>query len=117
MVSLQQRLYGLFPASLLPPHAASFVWALMTVVLPDPAGYGRILRDADGRVTGNVEHRDADPAQLAIAEVNTGILCARSSRLVRWLERQAARRRGGAGAAHAAEEALYTAWKIDEAKP
>lgn len=43
---------------------------------PDPTGYGRIVRDAGGAVSGIVEHRDASPAELAITEVNAGILVA-----------------------------------------
>ncbi len=50
-------------------HAVSVI----TAVVPDPSGYGRIMRDADGLVTGIVEHKDADPAQRAIAEINSGL--------------------------------------------
>jgi len=46
---------------------------VLTTVLEDPTGYGRILRDADGAVTGIVEQRDATPAQLAVNEVNAGV--------------------------------------------
>jgi len=53
--------------------------ALLTVVLPDPTGYGRIVRDAQGRVTGIVEQKDATEEQLAINEGNTGILAAKAS--------------------------------------
>jgi bifunctional UDP-N-acetylglucosamine pyrophosphorylase/glucosamine-1-phosphate N-acetyltransferase len=59
--------------------------ALLSVRLCDPAGYGRILRDADGRVRGIVEHRDASEVQRAIEEVNTGVLAARAADLRRWL--------------------------------
>jgi bifunctional UDP-N-acetylglucosamine pyrophosphorylase/glucosamine-1-phosphate N-acetyltransferase len=48
--------------------------ALLTVKLPDPTGYGRILRDASGEVAAIVEQKDASAEQLAITEVNTGIL-------------------------------------------
>ena len=47
--------------------------ALLTVTLPDPTGYGRIVRDADGAVQGIVEHKDATEAQRAITEVYSGI--------------------------------------------
>ncbi|MFC3686903.1 bifunctional UDP-N-acetylglucosamine diphosphorylase/glucosamine-1-phosphate N-acetyltransferase GlmU [Aquipuribacter hungaricus] len=47
--------------------------ALMTAVLEDPTGYGRVVRDADGAVTAVVEQRDADEAQRALREVNGGI--------------------------------------------
>jgi bifunctional UDP-N-acetylglucosamine pyrophosphorylase / glucosamine-1-phosphate N-acetyltransferase len=46
---------------------------VVTTVLDDPAGYGRIVRDDAGRVTGIVEHRDATEEQRAITEVNTGV--------------------------------------------
>ncbi|MFP5405809.1 MAG: bifunctional UDP-N-acetylglucosamine diphosphorylase/glucosamine-1-phosphate N-acetyltransferase GlmU [Gammaproteobacteria bacterium] len=58
---------------------------LLTVVLDDPTGYGRIVRDADGRIRRIVEQHDADEATLAIHEVNTGILVAPTPALVRWL--------------------------------
>jgi bifunctional UDP-N-acetylglucosamine pyrophosphorylase/glucosamine-1-phosphate N-acetyltransferase len=46
---------------------------VLTAELPDPTGYGRILRDASDAVIGIVEHKDADRAQLAIHEINSGI--------------------------------------------
>ena len=58
---------------------------LLTVTLPDPSGYGRIVRDAAGEVCAIVEQKDAQPAQLAIREVNTGILCLPATRLRGWL--------------------------------
>ena len=45
---------------------------VLTAQVPDPTGYGRILRDADGLVSGIIEHRDADDAQLQITEINSG---------------------------------------------
>ncbi len=45
---------------------------LLTAVVDDPTGYGRVLRDGD-EVTAIVEHRDATPAQRAIREINAGI--------------------------------------------
>jgi bifunctional UDP-N-acetylglucosamine pyrophosphorylase/glucosamine-1-phosphate N-acetyltransferase len=41
--------------------------------LPDPTGYGRVVRDENGDVTKIVEHRDASPAERAIKEVNSGM--------------------------------------------
>ena len=61
--------------------------ALLTVELDDPAGYGRIVRDDDGRIVRIVEHRDATPAELAIGEINTGILVADGPSLERWIAR------------------------------
>ena len=46
---------------------------VLTAVVNDPAGYGRIMRDDRGRITGIVEHKDATEAQRAIAEINSGI--------------------------------------------
>jgi bifunctional UDP-N-acetylglucosamine pyrophosphorylase / glucosamine-1-phosphate N-acetyltransferase len=46
---------------------------VLTAQVPDPTGYGRVLRDADGMITGIVEHRDADEVQREIIEINSGI--------------------------------------------
>jgi len=46
---------------------------VLTAVLDDPTGYGRIVRDADDTIAGIVEERDADEATRAIAEVNTSV--------------------------------------------
>ena len=46
--------------------------ALVSARLADPSGYGRIVRAADGTATAIVEETDADPATLAIDEVNAG---------------------------------------------
>jgi len=46
---------------------------VLTAALPDPTGYGRVVRGADGQVTSIVEHRDADEATLAIDEINSGV--------------------------------------------
>ena len=53
----------------------------------DPAGYGRIVRDPQGRVAAIVEHRDADDEQRRIRTINTGIIAAESDSLKRWLSR------------------------------
>lgn len=58
---------------------------LVTVRLPDPAGYGRILRDSQGRVTGIIEEKDATDAEREITEVNTGIMAVPAGRLRGWL--------------------------------
>ncbi|OYD22707.1 bifunctional UDP-N-acetylglucosamine diphosphorylase/glucosamine-1-phosphate N-acetyltransferase GlmU [Oceanimonas baumannii] len=57
---------------------------LLTVNLANPTGYGRIVRE-QGKVTGIVEQKDASPEQLAINEVNTGVLVADAGRLKAWL--------------------------------
>jgi len=61
--------------------------ALLTAKVADPAGYGRVLRDGAGEVRGVVEHRDASPAQLAIDEINTGVIAAPAAQLGRYLPR------------------------------
>jgi bifunctional UDP-N-acetylglucosamine pyrophosphorylase/glucosamine-1-phosphate N-acetyltransferase len=48
---------------------------VLTGVLADPAGYGRVIRDAGGRFVKIVEEKDATPAERAVAEVNSGIYC------------------------------------------
>lgn len=58
---------------------------LLTVDLPDPTGYGRILRDANNRVTAIVEHKDASEAERAVKEVNTGIMAVSAKHLRSWL--------------------------------
>ncbi len=59
--------------------------ALLTVKLPNPTGYGRILRAADDSVEGIVEQKDASPEQLLISEVNTGVVAVKSCDLKAWL--------------------------------
>ena len=54
-------------------HAQQAAVTVLTAEVPDPTGYGRILRDGDGLVSGIVEHRDADDAQRLITEINSGI--------------------------------------------
>ncbi|MGE6690500.1 bifunctional UDP-N-acetylglucosamine diphosphorylase/glucosamine-1-phosphate N-acetyltransferase GlmU [Stutzerimonas stutzeri] len=61
--------------------------ALLTVVLDDPSGYGRIVRDERGEVQAIVEHKDASDEQKAIREGNTGILAVPGSRIGEWLGR------------------------------
>lgn len=58
--------------------------ALLTVVLENPTGYGRILRE-NGSVIGIVEQKDANPAQLQIQEVNTGVMVASGASFKKWL--------------------------------
>ncbi|MBO1266488.1 bifunctional UDP-N-acetylglucosamine diphosphorylase/glucosamine-1-phosphate N-acetyltransferase GlmU [Arthrobacter cavernae] len=54
---------------------------VLTAVLDDATGYGRILRAADGTVTGIREHKDASDAERAIREVNSGIYAFEASML------------------------------------
>lgn len=60
---------------------------MLTALADDPAGYGRVVRDGAGRVTGIVEHRDATPEQLAIRETNASVYCFRGDLLLSCLDR------------------------------
>nr|WP_091733670.1 bifunctional UDP-N-acetylglucosamine diphosphorylase/glucosamine-1-phosphate N-acetyltransferase GlmU [Nocardioides scoriae] len=48
--------------------------SILSGIVARPHGYGRVVRDADGGVTGIVEQKDASPEQLAVNEINSGIL-------------------------------------------
>ena len=83
-------LYGDVP--LITPHSlrrlldAPGRLAVLAAELDDPTGYGRILRDPEGRVAAIVEHKDADDEQRRIRLINTGVIAADSTALKRWLE-------------------------------
>jgi bifunctional UDP-N-acetylglucosamine pyrophosphorylase/glucosamine-1-phosphate N-acetyltransferase len=66
-------------------EAAGNGLGILTVVLNEPTGYGRILRDAKGKVTGIVEEKDANARQRKVTEVNTGIMVIPGKRLATWL--------------------------------
>jgi bifunctional UDP-N-acetylglucosamine pyrophosphorylase/glucosamine-1-phosphate N-acetyltransferase len=59
--------------------------AVLTETLKDPTGYGRVLIDAQGLVQAIIEQKDADDAQKAVKQVNTGVVCAPAGLLKRWL--------------------------------
>jgi bifunctional UDP-N-acetylglucosamine pyrophosphorylase/glucosamine-1-phosphate N-acetyltransferase len=59
--------------------------AILTTELTNPHGYGRIVRSKQGKVEKIVEEKDANDEIRQIAEINTGILCASSQSLVKWL--------------------------------
>ncbi|HHX81619.1 MAG TPA: NTP transferase domain-containing protein, partial [Pseudomonadaceae bacterium] len=59
--------------------------ALLTVTLDQPAGYGRILRDGEGRITGIVEEKDASSEEKQIREVNTGVMAVPAGKMAAWL--------------------------------
>ncbi len=61
--------------------------ALLTVVLDNPTGYGRILRNEQGEVVGIVEQKDANDAQKQIREVNTGVMVSSGKDFRKWLGR------------------------------
>ena len=60
--------------------------ALLTVNMPNPTGYGRIVRFQNA-VQAIVEHKDANEAQRTIKEINTGIMAADNRWLSQWLQR------------------------------
>ena len=66
-----QTLAGLTEAQ----QSSGAAGAILTAVMDDPTGYGRVLREPDGRVTGVVEQRAGTPEQLAIREANMGLYC------------------------------------------
>jgi bifunctional UDP-N-acetylglucosamine pyrophosphorylase/glucosamine-1-phosphate N-acetyltransferase len=61
--------------------------AVLVAELDDPTGYGRIVRDPEGRVGAIVEHKDADAEQRRIRTINTGVLVAEATALKGWLDR------------------------------
>lgn len=58
---------------------------ILTDILDDATGYGRIVRNAQGQVTHIVEQKDCTPAEAAIREMNTGILVLPTAKLKGWL--------------------------------
>ncbi|MGB8517029.1 MAG: NTP transferase domain-containing protein, partial [Gallionella sp.] len=87
--SLTMVLYGDVPLiqvkSLQRMRDAGEGLVLLTVNLPNPTGYGRIVRDAQGKVLSIVEEKDATTELRKIQEVNTGILLAPTALLRNWL--------------------------------
>ena len=61
--------------------------ALLTLTMPDPTGYGRIVRNADGEVRAIVEQKDASEAQRQITEIYSGIMAVPTALLRGWLAR------------------------------
>ncbi len=59
--------------------------SVMTAMIDDPEGYGRIIRDADGQVVRIVEEKDATDAERNVCEINTGMMVVRAELLKRWL--------------------------------
>ena len=58
---------------------------ILTVVLADPSGYGRVIRDGAGTVVRIVEQKDANTKERAINEINTGLMAAPARALRKWL--------------------------------
>ncbi len=62
-------------------RAAGAAVTVLTARLPDPTGYGRIVRDSAGDFLGIVEHKDATEEQRAVDEVNSSVYCFESDDL------------------------------------
>ncbi|WP_347656372.1 NTP transferase domain-containing protein, partial [Comamonas thiooxydans] len=65
--------------------AGSDKMALLTVTMPDPTGYGRIVRNDAGTVQRIVEQKDASEAERAITEIYSGIMAVPARHLTAWL--------------------------------
>ena len=68
-------------------HAAQDALAILTVTLADSTGYGRMVRNASGKIVRIVEQKDATPEERQIREINTGIMAMPTDRLGAWLGR------------------------------
>ena len=84
-------LYGDVPLmraeTLRPLRGGDLPLAVLAAELADPRGYGRIVRDATGRVRAIVEERDCSPEQRAITTINTGIIGADARKLRGWVDK------------------------------
>ena len=67
--------------------AGAKAMSLLTVMLENPAGYGRVVRNARGAIQKIVEQKDASKAQLRIREGNSGIMAVPAKLLRKWLGR------------------------------
>lgn len=70
--------------------AAETGFALLTAKLPDPTGYGRIIRDANGKILKIVEEKDATDQEKSVREINTGTMVVKSRWLKKWLRKLSA---------------------------
>lgn len=60
--------------------------SLLTMVLDDPSGYGRVIRGKHGRVRKIIEQKDASRKELKVQECNTGVIAAPARLLKKWLK-------------------------------
>jgi bifunctional UDP-N-acetylglucosamine pyrophosphorylase / glucosamine-1-phosphate N-acetyltransferase len=61
--------------------------SLLTVMLDDPTGYGRVIRDGRDQVRKIIEQKDASGKELQVRECNTGVLAAPATLLKKWLKK------------------------------
>lgn len=67
-------------------HKTGASCTMLTTEVENPTGYGRIIRDSEGFVSGIVEEKDATPQEKAIREINPGIYCFQNDSLFLCLE-------------------------------
>jgi bifunctional UDP-N-acetylglucosamine pyrophosphorylase/glucosamine-1-phosphate N-acetyltransferase len=67
-------------------HAQGAAATVMSAKLPDPFGYGRIVRDGSGALSAIVEQKDADEETQGISEINSGLFCFDKDKLFRALD-------------------------------
>ncbi len=60
-------------------------FSLLSVILDDPSGYGRIVRDKNKLIQAIIEHKDADDDKQKINEINTGIMAIKGSLLKKYI--------------------------------
>ncbi len=97
-------------AALVNQHRSSDAAAtLLTAVLPDPSGYGRVLRGRDDAVARIVEHADTTEEERAVNEISTSIYCFRRSVLAPALRRLSPANRQGEYYLTDVVEVLYEA--------
>ena len=60
-------------------------FSLLSVILDDPSGYGRIVRDKNKLIEAIIEHKDADHDKQKINEINTGIMAIKGSLLKQYI--------------------------------
>jgi bifunctional UDP-N-acetylglucosamine pyrophosphorylase / glucosamine-1-phosphate N-acetyltransferase len=65
--------------------ANSGALGLLTAILPDPHGYGRIVRNTEGNIERIVEQKDASESERALREINSGMMALPAQQLKNWL--------------------------------
>lgn len=67
-------------------HLNGATGTILTAIVPDPTGYGRIIRNANNEIIKIVEQKDASIQELSVNEINTGIYCFQSQELLKALD-------------------------------
>ena len=71
---------------ILTDKAESSGFSLLSVMMENPFGYGRIIRDSNNSILSIVEQKDASKDELQVREINTGIMAIRGSILKKYLK-------------------------------